>query len=114
MKGDGIPLTPPSFPSYQCGKTFLARYQLVRANQLRHLTSVCALHGAAVDGGVRGLPDAVDGEHSGIDGSAIGLETQGGIVEAALRVHLDPPFIELMRHAELDEGHRHRLRAIRE
>src|ERR1700678_3434742 len=27
MKGDGIPLTPASFHSYQCGKTFLTRYE---------------------------------------------------------------------------------------
>src|SRR6202789_4731990 len=26
MKGDGRPLTPASFHSYQCGKTFLTRY----------------------------------------------------------------------------------------
>jgi hypothetical protein len=26
MKGDGIPLTPTSFPSYQCVKTYLTGY----------------------------------------------------------------------------------------
>jgi dethiobiotin synthetase len=79
---------------------------LIRLDQLRDLAHIGALHRAAVDRRVGRLSDSIDGEHRGVDRATLGLETQGGIIEAALGVHFDAAFIELMGDADFYQPNR--------
>src|SRR6266404_8694580 len=88
--------------------------RLIRVDQLRYFPGVRPLHGPAVHRGVRRLSDSIDGKHGGVHGSAIGLETQRGIIDAPFSVHFDAPLIEFVRHAELEEAYGNRLRTVGE
>src|SRR6266404_171023 len=88
--------------------------RLIRVDQLRHFPGIRPLHGPAVDGGIWRLADSIDGKHRGVDGPAVGLETQSGIIDAAVGIHFDAPLIELVRHADFGEAQGNRLRTVRE
>src|SRR6266403_6067354 len=75
---------------------------LIRVDQLRHLPCVRPLHGPAVARGGRRLADSIDGKHGGVDGPAVGLETQGGMVDAAFGIHFDAPLVEFVGHSEFE------------